>query len=74
MPDDLDENAHAWVAIDVAAKALTLSVRRARELAVTDGWRTNNDTRRIVHRGRPPRQYAWPDIVHTYRNRQEIRS
>jgi hypothetical protein len=65
MPADIDEHAHVWVGIDVAAEALSLSVRRAREHARIDGWRSSNKP----GRRRPITQYLWADIVTTYRHR-----
>jgi hypothetical protein len=66
MPPDIDENAHVWVGIDVAAQALDIKTRRARTLARTEQWRTS----RADGRTRPLTQYLWADIVTTYHHRQ----
>jgi hypothetical protein len=63
--EDLDPTAHVWVLVDVAAAAFQLSIRRTRELATTEGWRTSRGTGRT----RPTTQYLWTDIVTTHNRR-----
>ncbi|MFP7833119.1 hypothetical protein [Marisediminicola sp. LYQ134] len=51
-----------WVLIDVAAAAMQVSVRRARELAKSEEWRTAP--------GQRPTQYLFADIRRTYEHRK----
>lgn len=70
MPADrLDPNEHAWVAVDVVAEALDISIRHVPRIARAEGWRIA--TTRSTSRGRPKKQYLWPDVVRTYNHRKD---
>lgn len=64
LPDDDRTNIAdaAWVAIDVAAEALGISIKQAYRIAKTDQWRTAP--------GHYPKQFLFNDIRTTYQTRK----
>jgi len=63
-PSPSDGSDNHWITIDLVAELLEVSIRRAREIAKAEGWRTARD------QGSRTTQYHFADIRRTYNHRK----